>query len=139
MDVCEVIDGTSTVVMEDGVNKIFDETHRECFEHDKETNPYAMKMVIEECPDDTSPVDMWEGANYRNDNKNEKSDAEKEVYLPDETSPVEMEEGVNDENIEKNYEEKEAECLYDTSPVEIKEGVNDENIKKTMGKKRQNA
>ena len=73
---------------------------------------------------------MEECVNYRNGDKNEKNDAEKEAECPYNTSPDETEEGVNDENIEKNYEEKEAESPDDTPPVEMEEGINDDNIEK---------
>ena len=45
-------DGTYPVVMEYCVNKNLDETYRYVSENDKETNRDAMKMVIEEFPDD---------------------------------------------------------------------------------------
>ena len=63
--------------------------------------------------DDTSPVDMEEGVNDRNYDKNE-----------------------------KNYEEKEAECLDDNSHYDMEEGLydrNDDKNEKTMRKKKQNA
>ena len=55
MAICEVIDGyrddTSTVVMEDFVNKKLDETHRDIYEHDIDTNMNATKTVIKKYPD----------------------------------------------------------------------------------------
>ena len=55
MDICEVRDecpdGTSSVVMEDCVNKNLDETHREIYEYDEETNRDTIRTVIEELPD----------------------------------------------------------------------------------------
>ena len=54
-DICEVIyqypDESSPIVMEDGVNKNLDETHRDISEHDIETYMDATKMVIEKYPD----------------------------------------------------------------------------------------
>ena len=50
MDICEVKDecpdGKSPVVVEYCVNKNLYETHRDVYEHDKETNRDTMKMVI---------------------------------------------------------------------------------------------
>ena len=66
-----------------------------------------MDIYESEFPDDTSPVDMDEGLNYRKDDKNEKDDYEKEVECPDDTSPVDVEDGVSDrkdDNNEKNDE-----------------------------------
>ena len=70
MDICEVRDectgGTYPVVMEYFVNKNLDETHRDLSEHEKESNLYAVKMAIEECPD------------VRDDNKKEKHQIKKQ-------------------------------------------------------------
>ena len=56
MEVCEVRDecpdDTSTVVMEDSVNKNLDEIQRDITENETETNQYAMKMVVKEFPYD---------------------------------------------------------------------------------------
>ena len=43
-------DDTTPVMMEDCINNYLYETHRDVSENDKETNQYAMKMVIEEFP-----------------------------------------------------------------------------------------
>ena len=43
----EYLDQSSTVVIEDCVNKKLDETHRDISEHDIETNLSTTKMVIE--------------------------------------------------------------------------------------------
>ena len=55
MATCEVIyeypDDSSPFVMEDFVNNKLDETQRDIFEHDVETNLNSMKMVIEKYPD----------------------------------------------------------------------------------------
>ena len=51
MMICEVRDecpdNTYPVVMEDCVNKSINETHRDISEHDKESNWYDMRMLIE--------------------------------------------------------------------------------------------
>ena len=56
MELCKLRDefphDTYLVVMEYCVNKNLDETQRDISEHGIETNWDAMKMVIEECPDD---------------------------------------------------------------------------------------
>ena len=113
MDICEVRDERPDVtylfVMEYCVKKILDETHKEIYECYKETNQDAMKMVIEECLYDTSPVEMEEGVNYRNYDKNEKGYEETEVEFPYDTYLVVMEEGVcyrNDDKNESNYVRK---------------------------------
>ena len=55
VEICEVRDeypyDLSPVVMEYCVNKNLDETHRDIYEHDIETNLNATKMLIEKYPD----------------------------------------------------------------------------------------
>ena len=55
VEICEVRneypDDSSPVVMEDTVNKNWDETHRDIYEHDIENNWGATKMLTEEFPD----------------------------------------------------------------------------------------
>ena len=64
IDICEVRDeyhdDTSPVVMGAYVNKNLYEIHRDVSELDIENIRDTMKMIIEECPDYTSPVDMEE-------------------------------------------------------------------------------
>ena len=54
MEICEVRDecpvDTYPVVTEYCVNKNLDETNRDIYEQDIETNRDAMKMITEECP-----------------------------------------------------------------------------------------
>ena len=56
MEICEVRDecpdDTYSVVMQYCVNQNLYETHRNISEHDIETNWDAMKIVLEESPDD---------------------------------------------------------------------------------------
>ena len=50
MEICEVIDeftdDTSSVFMQDFVNKNLDEIHRDITDHDIETDRYAKKMAV---------------------------------------------------------------------------------------------
>ena len=46
----EYPDGSSTVVMEDCVDKKLDEKHRDIYKHGIETNLNATEMVIEKYP-----------------------------------------------------------------------------------------
>ena len=43
--------------------------HRDITEYKKETNQDTLDKVIEESPDDTSPIDMEECVNNKNDEK----------------------------------------------------------------------
>ena len=45
--------------------------HRDMTENEKETIRDTLDKVIEECPDDTSPVDMEEGVNNEDDDEKE--------------------------------------------------------------------
>ena len=60
-----------------------------------------MDICEPECPYDTSTVDMEEGVNDRNYDKNKNTEG-KEAECPDDTSTVDMEEGVNDRKYDNN-------------------------------------
>ena len=73
--------------------------HRDMTENEKETIRDTLDKVIEECPDDTSPVEMQDCVNDEVYDENQKNDEEKEENETTESESTTFGEGkgVNDE------------------------------------------